>query len=128
LDELLGGKPTEVIRDVLFWQSDGITRLRRRLFLDPGTLVNVMADEVRQDLGEDLGPYDGPPVCINGQGDVKPLGQIKAKYELAKGGRVYEDLFLVITCDSFDVLLGKKSIMDHQLYRSIPSLARQLRV
>jgi len=129
LHELLDSdstQPTEVVCDVLFWHVDG-TRVRRRLFLDPKTLVNVMADEVRRDLGEELGAYDGPSVCVNGQNDVKPLAKIKTKYELTKGGRVYEDEFLVIKCDTFDVLLGENSIRKHGLHRNIPSLAGQLR-
>jgi len=76
--------------------------------LDPKTCVNVMADDVRQDLGEELRPYNGPPVCVSGQDDVRPLGRIKTKYQLPKGNRVYEDSFLVIESDAFDVLLGKK--------------------
>jgi len=130
LDESLSSditRPIEVVCDGLLWHVDGTTRLRRRFFLDPKTWVNVMADDVRQDLGEELGTYNGPPVCVNGQYDVRPLGKIKTKWELPKGNRVYEDLFLVIESDAFDVLLGKESILDHMLYRTIPSLARQLR-
>ena len=46
---------------------------------------------------------------------------------LDKGNRVYEDLFLMIESDTFDVLLGKESIKEHMLYRMMPQLARLLR-
>ena len=66
-------------------------------------------------------------MSINDQDDVRSLDEIKINYKLLKKNKVYEDLFLMIKSDMFDVLLSKKFILNHKFYEFVSSLTSQLK-
>ncbi|KAN0066952.1 hypothetical protein V8E54_014876 [Elaphomyces granulatus] len=116
----------EFILDILVSNVEG-ERHFRRLLLDLKSQFNVMADDVQKHMNAPLQPYNGDPIFLRWQTDIKPLGQVEAQWKIVGRSKEYKTTFVVIKTDVFDMLLGQPSIIENQLYRGYPELAGPLR-
>jgi hypothetical protein len=116
----------EFILDILVSNVEG-ERHFRRLLLDLKSQFNVMADDVQKHMNAPLQPYNGDPIFLGWQTDIKPLGQVEAQWKIVGRSKEYKTTFVVIKTDVFDMLLGQPSIIENQLYRGYPELAGPLR-
>jgi hypothetical protein len=79
----------------------------RRVLLDTGASVNVMAKDVQRDTGYEMEPCDGLIKPFEAK-PIKPLGIVRGvQWNFTDGAKTFVEDFFVIDTDEFDTLLGK---------------------
>ncbi|PWY83385.1 hypothetical protein BO70DRAFT_428695 [Aspergillus heteromorphus CBS 117.55] len=115
----------DFIYDIVLIKSNN-SLMRRRMLVDFETEVNVMDDEVYKRMNVRMQPYYGFAITVLGRSDVKPLGKVQATWSIYGHGKAYCTEFYVVRWDSFDVLLGKRSVRELELHRVDPGIAARL--
>ncbi|PLN75783.1 hypothetical protein BDW42DRAFT_189057 [Aspergillus taichungensis] len=104
------------ILDILIWKAD-YGQIRRFLVLELNTDVNVMDDEVYRSLNLEKEPCDmTTPLCLPDRADLKPTGKVKCRWCVWGETHSYLTSFLIVSGCDFDVMIGRHSIMEHQIY------------
>lgn len=116
-----------LIEDIVLFATDS-TPKTRRLLLDLQTEVNVMADEVQRQLKLNMAPYVGEIIHLPNRHDVKPIGEITARWKILGTKKIYTTPFLVIRNSYFDVMLGEPYIKEHELAKEEPRIAEWIQL
>ena len=104
------------VLDILIWKAD-YGQIRRFLVLELNADVNVMDDEVYRSLNLEKEPYDmTTPLCLPGRADLKPTGKVRCRWCVWGSTHSYLTSFLIVSGCDFDVMIGRHSIMEHQIY------------
>ncbi|KAF9892680.1 hypothetical protein FE257_001082 [Aspergillus nanangensis] len=102
-------------------------KIRRRLLLDFKTDVNIMSYSTYQRLGLTADHYDSMvPIQRSGQPEVKPIATVGAQWCLYGDHKSYDTVFYVVRECEFDLLLGRPSVIEHQLYRKDAAVMTRL--
>ncbi|KAL5355377.1 hypothetical protein BJX96DRAFT_48188 [Aspergillus floccosus] len=116
----------DFIYDVILFTPGG-DKIRRRLFVDFRTDVNLMSDSVYRRLHVKASAYDkAQSNRLPGRGDVKPLGTVAVQWSLHGDSRIYHTRFHVVNGCHADLVLGRPSVKEHQLYRKDAAVISRL--
>lgn len=116
----------DFIYDVLVYTASG-GKIRRRLVVDFRTDVNIMSDAVYRRLHMKASAYDETQsIRLPGRGDVKPLGTVVVQWSLLGDSSVYHTRFYVVRGWHMDLVLGRPSVKEHQLYRKDAGVVSRL--
>lgn len=114
---LLLPQPAHNVLDILIRKADH-GQLRRCLVLELAAEVNIMDDEVFKFLNLEKEPCNlTTPLSIPGQADLKPTGKVNCRWSIWGKTHSYVTSFLVVSGCDFDVMIGRHSIMELQLYQ-----------
>ncbi|PWY93055.1 hypothetical protein BO94DRAFT_554622 [Aspergillus sclerotioniger CBS 115572] len=104
----------------------GKAELQRRMMLSFYSDVNIMSDEVSRKLDTDLEPYYGEPIPVVGHPDRNPLGTVKARWTFCGRAKPYRTFFYVVSNVEYDLLIGRPSMRQQELYKADPNIAKRL--
>jgi hypothetical protein len=107
---------TEGLIDIGLYGVDGKI-VFRRMVIDMGSKVNVMADDVRCDLGIEMDKYTGPAIRVSRWREVEPIGLVEASWRFREYTKVYKTMFLVMKTKNYDVLLGEQFVNKFQIFK-----------
>lgn len=114
---LLLAQASDNVLDILLWKAD-YGQIRRFLVLELDVEVNVMDDEVYRYLNLEKEPCDlSTPLNIPGQANLKPTGKVSCRWCIWGNTQTYLTSFLVVSGCDFDVMIGRHSIMEHQIHQ-----------
>lgn len=99
---------------------------QRRMMLSFHMDVNIISDEVYRTLETELQPYDGDPIAVLGCPDRKPLGTVTAQWTFCGRTKPYRTVFYVVPNVEYDLLIGRPSMRQQELYRADPKIATRL--
>ncbi|GES65695.1 hypothetical protein ATEIFO6365_0012008700 [Aspergillus terreus] len=117
---------SDFIYDILVYTGDG-DKILRRLVVDFRTDVNIMSDEVYQWLHMKASAYDeAQSVRLPGRGDEKPLGTVAVQWSLVGDSSIYHTRFYVVKGWHTDLVLGRPSVKELQLYRKDAGVVSRL--
>jgi hypothetical protein len=118
---------SDFIYDVLIFTKEG-KKVRRLLVLDFRTDVNIMSKGVYQRLHTKVSSCDPSIVLqVAVMGKVIPLGSVDVEWSLWADSTVYSTRFYVVEGCRFDLLLGRPSVIDHQLSRKDRAVGSRIR-
>ncbi|KAL4894552.1 hypothetical protein BDV59DRAFT_12673 [Aspergillus ambiguus] len=107
----------DFIYDILIFTAVG-GKIRRRLVVDFRTDINVMSDSVYKRLNMIAGTYEKPlSITLPGRGEVKSIGTVVVQWCLYGDSKIYQTKFYVVRGWHTDLVLGRPSVREHQLYR-----------
>jgi hypothetical protein len=117
-----GKKPrtisTRSVTNILLTTSSG-SKLCKRLVLDPEQRqlkAGIMSQDVLNDLGLSMGNYDGSPIRVLDQKNVKPVGSVEAEWVFSDHSHTtHRNTFLVVKMNTCDIILGALYIRQHHL-------------
>jgi hypothetical protein len=117
---------SDFIYDILVYTGDG-DKILRRLVVDFRTDVNIMSDEVYRWLHMKASAYDeAQSVRLPGRGDEKPLGTVAVQWSLVGDSSIYHTRFYVVKGWHTDLVLGRPSVKELQLYRKDAGVVSRL--
>ncbi|GKZ31228.1 hypothetical protein AbraIFM66950_011519 [Aspergillus brasiliensis] len=105
----------------------GKKQLRRRMMLSFHTDTNVMSKETHRRLGASITPYSGTCIQVLGLQDRKPLGIAEVQWSFCGRSKPYRTTFYVVEEVEYDLLIGRPSMREQELYRVDPVIAKRLR-
>jgi hypothetical protein len=118
---------SDFIYDVLISTKEA-KKIRRLLVLDFRTDVNIMSQGVYQRLHTKASSCDPSIVLqVAGMGEVTPLCSVDVEWSLWADSTVYSTRFYVVEGCHFDLLLGRPSVIDHQLSRKDAAVGSRIR-
>ncbi|BCR96723.1 hypothetical protein AAWM_04708 [Aspergillus awamori] len=107
--------------------APGKEQLRRRMLLSFHADTNVMSKDAHQRLGTNIMPYRGAPVPVLGLQDSIPVGIAEVQWSFCGRSKPYRTAFYVVEDVEYDLLIGRPSMRQQELYRVDPAIAKRLR-
>ncbi|KAF9894406.1 hypothetical protein FE257_007909 [Aspergillus nanangensis] len=107
----------------------GGSKIRRLMAVDFRTDANIMSEDVYNSLHtKTLHLHRDPSIIvyIASMGKVTPLGSVDVKWSLWADDTVYNTRFYVVKGCQFDMLLGRPSVIEHQLSQKDPAVASRI--
>ncbi|GLA33081.1 hypothetical protein M752DRAFT_277151 [Aspergillus phoenicis ATCC 13157] len=105
----------------------GKKQLRRCMMLSFHADTNVMSKEAHQRLGTNIKPYRGAPVPVLGLQDRILVGSAEYQWSFCGRSKPYRTAFYVVEDVEYDLLIGRPSMRQQELYRVDPAIAKRLR-
>ncbi|GJP96709.1 cellulase family protein [Aspergillus niger] len=105
----------------------GKNQLRRCMMLSFHADTDIMSKEAHQRLGTSIEPYQGAPIPVLGLQDSKPVGIAEVQWSFCGRSKPYRTAFYVVEDVEYDLLIGRPSMRQHELYRVDPAIAERLR-
>lgn len=87
--------------------------------VDTGSKVSAISEDVVNELGMIVEPYDGPKILPLGP-PIEPLGQVRLEWHVMKFTKTYNTVFLVFPANltkDFDMLLSEDEIARIEFYK-----------
>lgn len=105
----------------------GKKQLRRCMLLSFHADTNIISKEAHQRLGTCIEPCPGASVQVLGLGDRKPIGLAEVQWSFCGRSKPYRTTFYVVEGVEYDLLIGRPSMRQQELYRVDPAIAKKLR-
>ncbi|SPB46446.1 unnamed protein product [Aspergillus niger] len=105
----------------------GKNQLRRCMMLSFHADTNIISKEAYLRLGTSIEPYLGAPIPVLGLQDRKPVGTAEVQWSFCGRSKPYRTTFYVVEEVEYDLLIGRPSMRQHELYRVDPAIAERLR-
>ncbi|KAL2814902.1 hypothetical protein BDW59DRAFT_154095 [Aspergillus cavernicola] len=114
--------------DIVVFSAEPEKVVYRRLLLDfqLKDTVDAISDEIPQRLNLPITPYKGAEVKLPNGHCVMPIGTLEAKWQRYEGEKLYTTKLYVIEKSYFDMLLGRSSIWEYQLWDEDRDIQRRL--
>jgi len=119
--------PQKLIYDVYALNPQKSSQLRRRLLLDFQGHGNFIADDIPESLELKIEPVSGAFRTAPRDSGIQPKGQITMCWSIVDAPKIYKTDFLVVTNTDYDILLGRDSIIAHELFRRKSKVATLLK-
>ncbi|PYH67859.1 uncharacterized protein BO88DRAFT_72156 [Aspergillus vadensis CBS 113365] len=105
----------------------GKKQLRRCMLLSFHADTNIISKEAHQRLGTSIEPCPGASVQVLGLGDCKPIGLAEVQWSFCGRSKPYRTTFYIVEGVEYDLLIGRPSMRQQELYRVDPAIAKKLR-
>ncbi|GLA04429.1 hypothetical protein AnigIFM60653_004479 [Aspergillus niger] len=106
--------------------SSSKNEIQCRMVLSFRMDVNIMSATVHRRLNIALQPYYGNTIPVLGCEDRKPLGTVDIGWAFCGRMKRYETIFYVVADVEYDLLLGRPSMWQHELYKVDPEIVKRL--
>ncbi|KAL3475420.1 hypothetical protein BJX99DRAFT_259366 [Aspergillus californicus] len=102
--------------DTVVFGQQPETVVYRRLRLDFQGSNDAISDEITHLLNLPIAEYTGSEIILPNGSFVMPIGTVQVKWKLYDGKKPYTTKFLVIKDSQSDMLLGRSSIQEYNMW------------